>query len=175
MLCLVIFILCSTLAFGEDLTEKCYHDGLCLGHLIEVQKSDPDHDEFNSIADCVNKCREVSGCKFTSFNSKQLTCTFSRACSQVVLKGSNYQHSNVDCRPKIVHKILIVGGNDAPEPNIEILINQAGYFDWCLDEHRRPWIVVGFFLGKFRLVKRGLKGGLGEWFLGERRLRLDQA
>ena len=67
MLCLVIFILCSTLAFGEDLTEKCYHDGLCLGHLIEVQKSD----EFNSIADCVNKCREVSGCKFASFHSKQ--------------------------------------------------------------------------------------------------------
>ncbi len=53
-----------------------------------------------------------------------------------------------------------------------LAINHAGDFGWRADGHRRPWIVVGFFLGKFRLVKRGLGGDLGRLCLGEGRLRL---
>ena len=117
MLGLILILFCSTLVFGE---EPCYKDGLCLGHLIEVQESSPGN-VFDTISQCVDKCRTIEKCKFASFNSKHNTCTLSKACSQVVLKGSNYQHSNVNCRPKIVHKILIIGGNDAPKPNIEIL------------------------------------------------------
>ena len=110
MLGLITFVLLSTLVLGQGTFEKCYQDGLCLGHLIEVQEG------FNSIRDCVNKCREIETCKFASFNSKYLTCTLSRACQQVVLTGSNYQHSKVDCH----HKILIFGGLNEPEPNFEI-------------------------------------------------------
>ena len=116
MLGLILLFTCSTLVLGKD---ACYKDGLCLGHLIEVQESGPDN-EFNSIAQCVEKCKTVEKCKFASFNSKHHTCTLSKACHQVVLKESNYTHSNVDCRPKI-HKILIVGGTEEPDPNIEIL------------------------------------------------------
>ena len=97
----MLILLSLSSVFGEDPFQKCNQSGLCLGHLIEVQES-----EFNSIYDCVYRCKEVSGCKFVSFHSKHKTCTLSRACRTVVLKESDYMHSSVNCD----QKILIVGG-----------------------------------------------------------------
>ena len=112
---LLIFLGFLTLSFGEE----CNQNGLCLGHLIEVQESVHNENEFNAITDCVYRCREVFGCKFASFNSKHKTCTLSQACSKVVLTKSNYKHSNVNCN----HKILVVGGygDPNPDPSINIL------------------------------------------------------
>ena len=99
------------LSFCEASNQKCNQNGLCLGHLIEVQESIPNHRGFNSITDCVYKCKEVSSCNFASFNSKHKTCTLSKACQRVVLMDSYYTHSNVNCN----YKILVVG---APVPSI---------------------------------------------------------
>ena len=76
------------------------------------------------------------------------------------------------------HHPLFAGLGGEPEHVCVVLflaINHAGDFGWRADGHRRPWIVVGFFLGKFRLVKRGLGGDLRRLCLGEGRLRLGQA
>ena len=103
------------LSFCEASSKDCNQNGLCLGHLIEVQDSIPNEREFNSITDCVIKCKEIYGCKFASFNSKHKTCSFSKACKIVDL--TDYTHSNINCN----HKILVVGGNGNPIPIIEIL------------------------------------------------------
>ena len=113
----MLILLSLSSVFGEDPFQKCNQSGLCLGHLIEVQES-----EFNSIYDCVYRCKEVSGCKFVSFHSKHKTCTLSRACRTVVLKESDYTHSSVNCD----HKILIVGGiqsedSDPSHKHFEVL------------------------------------------------------
>ena len=105
------------LSFCEASSIKCNQKGLCLGHLIEVQESIPNQREFNSITDCVHKCKEVSGCKFASFNSNHETCTLSKACHTVVLMDSNYTHSSVNCE----FKILIQGGKNDPNPIFETL------------------------------------------------------
>ena len=116
MIALILLTISLTSANGLSI-ESCYKDGLCLGHLIHVQESVPDH-EFTSIADCVTECKVIEDCKFVSFNSKHKTCTFSKACHKVVLTGSDYQHADVNCH----HKIFIFGGwDEPPEPSIEIL------------------------------------------------------
>ena len=79
---LVIFPILTS-SFGEE----CNQNGLCLGHLIEVQESVDNENEFNTITDCVRKCRSVSGCQFASFNSNYKTCTMSRACSKIRLQA----------------------------------------------------------------------------------------
>ena len=66
-------IIASTIAL-----ESCYHDGLCLGHLIEVQESATN--EFNTLSDCLKKCKQIEDCKFASFNSRHKTCTYTKAC-----------------------------------------------------------------------------------------------
>ena len=109
------------LSFCEASSKDCNQNGICLGHLIEVQDSIPNEREFNSITDCMIKCKQVFGCKFASFNSKHKTCTLSKACHTVVLTDSYYMHSNINCN----FKILVVGGynhgNDEPYPTIEVL------------------------------------------------------
>ena len=120
MLCLFLFFLCSTTAFGEELIEKCYHDGLCLGHLIEVQESATN--EFNTLSDCLEKCKQIEDCKFVSFNSRHKTCTYTKACHKVVLKNSIYQYSSIGCN----HNIVIIAGRTKqhptiPDPLVEIL------------------------------------------------------
>ena len=112
---LLMNIIASTIAL-----ESCYHDGLCLGHLIEVQESIIGTNEFNTLSDCLDKCRQIKDCKFASFNSRYKTCTFTKACHSVGLE--TYQYSNVECN----HNIVIIAGRTkqgtlVPDPLVETL------------------------------------------------------
>ena len=68
--------------------ESCSREGLCLGHLIEVQEN------VFSMQDCTERCRIKIGCNFASFHSNAKTCTMSRSCSKVVLRDQPYRHQS---------------------------------------------------------------------------------
>ena len=80
--------------------ERCTQEGLCLGHLIEVQKN------VQSMEQCTDICRNFKRCKFASFHQTAMTCTLSKACSQVVLKNQPYKHQSPTKASKCTRKIF---------------------------------------------------------------------
>ena len=75
--------------------ESCYHDGLCLGHLIEVQA------DVITIEQCVENCKNLQKCKYASFHQNALTCALTKSCSQVVLQDQPYLYSSAKCLSKV--------------------------------------------------------------------------
>ena len=129
---------------------SCFTDGLCLGHLINVQEN------VQTSMACLDQCKTTLGCKFASFHNVAFTCTLSKACRKVVLTNQYYEHSSVQCNEPVLttesttsqetttpipdpttpddpttpepkpdkDKIIIVGGfvqNGEPDPMVEIV------------------------------------------------------
>ena len=94
----LLLILPNIVAYGLPF-EQCAHEGLCLGHLIEVQEN------VDSMDNCTDICREFDGCRFASFHQKAKTCTLSKSCNNVVLIDQPYLHQSpkiaLNCTRKI--------------------------------------------------------------------------
>ena len=77
--------------------ETCFHNGLCLGHLIEVQE------DVITIEQCVENCKNLGGsgdCKYASFHKNAQTCALTKSCTQVVLQDQPYIYSSATCSRK---------------------------------------------------------------------------
>ena len=92
----MIGILTALLLFSSEASafQKCYRDGLCLGHLIEVVE----YFQESSILECVEHCRSISGCNYASYHKNAYICTLNKSCTRVVLKDSVYQYSSTRCK-----------------------------------------------------------------------------
>ena len=95
MLAFILVLLASKINVAS--LETCFHNGLCLGHLIEVQE------DVITIEQCVENCKNLGGsgdCKYASFHKNAQTCALTKSCTQVVLQDQPYIYSSATCSRK---------------------------------------------------------------------------
>ena len=95
MIAFILVLLASKINVASF--ETCFHNGLCLGHLIEVQE------DVITIEQCVENCKNLGGsgdCKYASFHKNAQTCALTKSCTQVVLQDQPYIYSSATCSRK---------------------------------------------------------------------------
>lgn len=95
MMAFILVLLASKINVASF--ETCFHNGLCLGHLIEVQE------DVITIEQCVENCKNLGGsgdCKYASFHKNAQTCALTKSCTQVVLQDQPYIYSSATCSRK---------------------------------------------------------------------------
>jgi hypothetical protein len=92
IICIPIFL--ALAKTNEAILEKCWKDGQCHGHLIDV------HFE-KSKEDCLTSCKNYHGCEWVSFNQDKKFCQMNKACYQV-LPLPDYVVSKKNCIRKYI-------------------------------------------------------------------------